>query len=339
MFNYNTLIQTTQYYLDIPNKMILSKPYNWNPGGDGNKGDALGRSLEGWFIYGDPQLIEGAKNCWKKIECDPDYEDCSKWKYYYKGYRYPTPEFFKKDMSRDHTSNTISLMALAGEDEWLKDLVTHLRWVITDSHVNSKGKKIGRHSFTPALWGWAKALGGKWWGRLLFYPITFFELIMYIIINNLCYLLGWIGPEVHQDDYDAKTMSKQKQSKWRQFWIGLTYPMFALNLMGWQLYVNEVKEKTIIGKLVNRFLQIIAYLLIGKHNYLHKLMFNVGKVTKEDVLGYKPMKGGRWTTPLNECNDRDVHIIKDPELLVANVIDSDILIKFWNIRHPEDQIV
>jgi len=338
MFEYDPLIQTTQIYVDIPNKMILRKPYSWNPGGDGNKGDALGRSLEGWFLYRDPQLIEGAKNCWKRIDCDPDVEDCKKWGYYYKGHRYPTPEFLLKDMSRDHTSNTITLMALAGEDEWLKELVTHLRWVITKSHVNSHGKTIGRHSFTPAMWGWAKSLGGKWWGRLLFYPITFIEIIMYVIINKFCYLLGGISPEVHQDDYDKDTMSRQKQTKWTQFWASITYPMYALCHTGWQLYVNEVKEKTKVGKFVNRLLQIMCYPLIGRYNYLHKLMFNVGKVTKEEVLGYKSMMGGRWSTPLNEINDRDVHIIKDPELLVANVIDVDLLIKFWNIRHPEDQI-
>jgi hypothetical protein len=41
---------------------------------------------------------------------------------------------------------------------------------------------------------------------------------------------------------------------------------------------------------------------------------------------------------LNEINDRDVHIIENEEYLKANVIDVDILIKFWNIRHPEDPI-
>ena len=68
------------------------------------------------------------------------------------------------------------------------------------------------------------------------------------------------------------------------------------------------------------------------------MLFNVGQVSKEDVLGYKSMIGCRWSTPLNVINDRDVHIIKDPERLVANVLDVDILIKFWNIRHPEDPI-
>ena len=332
MLKYDPTIQTTQYYVDVPNKMMLVQNHSWDLDGDGNKGDALGRSKLAWFLYGDPQFIEGAKNCWKRIDCDPDYEDCKKWDYYYKGHRYPTPEYEQKDFSRDHTMNTIDLMVLAGEDDWLKELTSNIRWVITRKHKNSKGKMVGRHSFTIAMWGWAKSFAGKWWGKLLFYPITFIETVLYIILNNLCYLLGWISPEVHQDDYDKNTMSRQKQSKWTQFWAGLTYPIYALNHMAWQLYINEVTEKTKIGKMVNRLSQIMAYPLVGRHHYLHKLMFKVGKVTKDDVLGC------RWSTPLNVINDRDVHIITDPKRLESNVLDVDILIKFWNIRHPEDQI-
>jgi hypothetical protein len=51
------------------------------------------------------------------------------------------------------------------------------------------------------------------------------------------------------------------------------------------------------------------------------------------------MRGGRWSTPLNVINDRDVFIIKNPELLEANVLDVDLLKTFWNIRHPEDKII
>jgi len=335
---YNPTIQTTHYYVDVPNKMMLIQNHSWNPNGNGNMGDALGRSLIGWFLYDDPQFIEGAKNCWKRIECDPDTEDCTKWDYYYKGHRYPTPEYFLKDFSRDHTSNTMVLMALSGEDEWLKELTSHIRYTITKKHRNSKGK-VYTHRFTPAMWGWAKAFAGKWWGKPLYYSITFFEKILYTIINNLCYLLGWIGPEVHQNDYDKLTMQRQKQSKWTQFWAGLTYPVYALSHAAWKSYLSEVTETSKFWRVMNRILQLMSYPLIGKHHYLFKLMFNVGKVTKEDVLGYKSMKGGRWSTPLNVINDRDVFIIKNPEWLEANVLDVDLLKTFWNIRHPEDKII
>ena len=338
MFKYDPVTQTTFAYVDVENKMMLIKNHSWNPGGNGNKGDALGRSKYAFFLYEDPQFVEGAKNCWKKIECDPDYEEC-KWDYYYQGYRYPTPEYYTKDFSRDHTINTFCLMKLAGEDEWAKEVASHLRWVIASKHVNSKGKQFS-HSHTIGLWGWLKGLfAGKWWGMPLFFLLDFIETIFYILLNKFCYLVGGISKEYHQDDYDKDTMSRQKQTKWKQFWAKATFPVYALNLSAWKLYINEISLKSRYGKFMNRLLQIMSYPLIGRHHYLHKLMFNVGKVSKSDVLGYKSMIGGRWSTPLNEINDRDVHIIKSEEWLEANVIDKDLLVKFWNIRHPEDMIV
>jgi len=35
--------------------------------------------------------------------------------------------------------------------------------------------------------------------------------------------------------------------------------------------------------------------------------------------------GGRWTSTLDEQNDRDIYIITDPKMLEANVIDVDLL--------------
>lgn len=78
---YNPTAQTTFYFVDIPNKMIIIQD-RW---GGHNKGDALSRSLLGYFIYDDPQFIEGAKNCWKRIDCDADNNNCKKRPYYYQG--------------------------------------------------------------------------------------------------------------------------------------------------------------------------------------------------------------------------------------------------------------
>ncbi len=324
--NYNPTAQTTFNFVDIPNKMMILQD-RW---GGHNKGDALGRSKLAYFLYGDPQFIEGAKNCWKRIDCDPDNKNCRKRPYYYQGYRYPTPEYYAKDMSRDHTTNTLCLLKMAN-DPFLDELANNVRWLIAESHKTSDGK-VMKHRFTPAMWGWMKGLTGKKWGLSLFYFMSFIEAILYIIINNLCYLLGWISREVHQDDYDQTKMKRQLLSKWRHFWAGLTYPVYALQLYAWQLHV--LKDNPI-----KRLLQLMAYPIIGRHHYLHKLMFNVGKVSKADVLGYKSMKGGRWTTPLNEINDRNVFILEREDWLEANVIDQDILIKFWNIRNPDDKII
>jgi hypothetical protein len=327
---YNPNIKTTHYFVDDENKMMLVQNYSWNPDGNNGKGDSIGRSRDGYFTYKDPQFIEGTKNCWVKINCDPDNEDCNGWDYYYRGHRYPTPEYLMKDFSRDHTCNTFVLLKLA-DDPFLEELANHIRWRIRKNHVTSKGK-IRSHNFTPALWGWVKSFAGRWWAKPLFYGMSFFEMIWYNIQNGFVYLMGWFSRELLPEDYNSKTMSNQKQGKWRQFWSKFAYPMYALTLFGWQLYVMKDNP-------IKRLLQYMSYPLIPRYNHFLKLLFNVGKVTKEQVLEYKSMKGGRWTTPLNELNDRDVFIIKDKKWLEANVLDVDILKAMWNVRNTDDKII
>jgi len=322
IFNWNAT--ETEYYVDQVNKMMQSQNYGWNPGGSNGKGDAIGGNLDAWFAYGEPRLVDGVKNCWTKV-------DKGNGKYYYQGHRYPTTEYLTKDFSRDHTSNTFCLMKLAGEDEWLKELTSNIHWVISKGHITSTGKKVWRHSFGPGLWGFAKTFAGKWWGPVMFYTSSFFEVILYNIINAFCYLMGWFSRELKPEDYNGKNMSRQQQSKWRQFWASVTYPVYAMNLFAWQLFVMK-------DSFMKRLLQYMMKPLIPRYNYFLKLAYNIDKVTKEDVLEYKSMKGGRWSTPLNEINDRDVHFITDPKRLEFNVVDEDLLIAFWNYRHPEDKI-
>jgi len=127
-------------------------------------------------------------------------------------------------------------------------------------------------------------------------------------------------------------MGRQHHSKWKQFWAGATYPVYAMNLFSWQLFVMK-------DSFMKRLLQYIMKPIIPRYNYVLKLICNVGEVTKDDVLNYKPMIGGRWTTPLNEINDRDVKIITDPKRLECNTLDKDLLITLWNYRHPDDKIL
>lgn len=324
---YNPTAKTTHYF--VQDQMMLQQNYAWNPNGSNGRGDSISRSRDAYYCYGDPQFVDGVKNCWVRINCDPYMEDCTKWDYYYKGYRYPSPDYEKRDFSRDHTSATIVLLKLA-DDPFLKELATHLRWTIRKNHITSKGKKRSHH-FTPALWGFVKNFAGKWWGRPLFYGMTFLEIILYNIQNKFVFLMGGFGREMNQDEYNRLKPTIQKQSKWKQFWAKLVFPVYALTLLGWQLYVMD-------DSFMKRLLQYMSYPLIPRYNYFLKLLFNVGRVEKKDVLTYKSMKGGRWGTILNEINDRDVFIIKDEEWLKANVLDEDMLKAIWNIRHPEDQI-
>jgi len=333
MSTFNWEATETQWFVDQVNKMMLGQNPSWKPDGSNGKGDAIGRSKDAFFAYGDRRFVEGVQNCWLKKERKTWLGKKLFGKYYYKGYRYPTEEFYKLDMSRDHTSNTFVLMALAGEWDWAKKIASNIKWVISKNHQAHQGRKIGTtHSFGPGLWSWMKAkFAKKWWWWPVFYISSFLELILYNIQNGLVYLMGWFSRELKQEDYNAQTMSLQKQSKWRQFWAKIDYPVFALQLFAWQLFI--IKDNPF-----KRLLQFMARPLIPRYNFLLKLAFNVGKVTKEDVLNYKPMEGGRWTTPLNELNDRDVKIITDPKRLEFNTQDKDLLIAMWNYRNPNDQI-
>lgn len=329
-FNWDAI--ETQYFVDQLNKMMLTQNPSWNPDGENGAGDAIGRNKDSYFAYRDPRFVEGVKNCWVKKERKTWLGRKLFGEYYYKGHRYPTPEYLEKDMSRDHTTNTFVLMHLAGEKEWAKELATHIKWVITKKHKNSSGKIVGRHSFIPAMWAWMKfTFAGKWWWAPVFYIFSFIEIILYNIINGFCYLMGWFSRELLPEDYNSQTMTRQKQSKWRQFWSGLTYPIYALNLFAWQLFVMK-------DNFFKRVLQYMAYPLVPRYNYLLKLLFNVGKVTKEQVLEYRMMKGGRWTTPLNEINDRSVEFITDEKLREFNRLDEDLLIAMWNYRNPNEMI-
>ena len=330
MTNFDWNATDTYWFVDQINKMMLVVNRPWNPDGENGKGDAVGRGKDSYFAYNDLRFIEDVKNCWVKIERKGWFKRFLFGKYYYKGHRYPTPEYLEKDFSRDHTSETFVLMKLAGEDEWAKEVGSHIRWVIAKKHVTSKGKTY-THRFGPGLWGFVKSMAGKWWGAPLFYISSFIELILYNFQNGLAYLMGWFSRELLPEDYNSSTMSRQKQSKWRQTWSKVAYPIYALNLFAWQLFVMKDNP-------IKRLMQYMSYLLIPRYNYMLRLTFNVGKVTKEDVLNYKPMKGGRWTTPLNELNDRSVTIITEKNYLKSNTLDKDMLIAMWNYRHPEDKI-
>ena len=47
-----------------------------------------------------------------------------------------------------------------------------------------------------------------------------------------------------------------------------------------------------------------------------------GKVNETDVYSYKPMYGGRWTTSLNDLNDRYLVIIKKEEYRFNDYLSS-----------------
>jgi hypothetical protein len=314
----------TYWVVDQENNMMVSKNTLLDKNNDRGKGDSIGKNLISYFAYKDKRFVEGVKNCWEKIETDSGY--------YYRGHRYPTPDYFSENckedngkcsFSRDHTSNSFVLMKLANENEWLKEVSNNINWTISENIVDHSRKKVVKHNFTISLWSFVKIFANKWWAKPLFYLTIFIELILYNILNSILYLLGGFSKEYTQEEYVVihNKIRRQKQSKWRQSLAKLMYPVFSLQHIGWQLYVLD-------NCFIKRLLQYMSYFLIPRYNYYLKLLFNVGKIYKSDIMNYKSMTGGRWTTVLNELNDRDVKFI-DETLLEFNDVDKDILIALW----------
>jgi hypothetical protein len=329
--NYNPNLKTTHYFVSEED-MMLTQNANWDVNGDYGKGDAIGRSCEAYMCYQDLRFIEAIKKCWLKIE----KEDGS---YYYRPQRYPTSDYYEKDFSRDHTISTFTALKWAGEEETIKEIGNNIRFIFRKK--NKLKNKVVNHKFTLGLWFWVKALTGKWWATPLFYLVTYIEVLLYMLLNPICYLMGNFGKEMTTEDYIAadlkalkentKRPKRQFATKWQQFWAKLHFPAFGIHKLSWQIMVMK---KSFFKCLLEK----MALTLVPRYNYLLKLNLGSKKVNKTDILNCKTTGGTRWTTTLNITNDRDVRFLTDPKLTEANNQDIDILKAMWNHLHPKDKI-
>lgn len=264
-------------------------------------GDAIGHTVDAYIAYEYKPFIESVKNCFK--------EEKDKKGSFIQGYRSPyhfgqTPN----TMSRDHIINTLILMKLTNNMDFLKKLSKGLRWKISD-----------RYSFTLDSWLWMKGISGNKFYMFLYYIMSIPYLFFSAIWNKIIYKLGGFGNEVPQDEFVLvpEEQISDKMKKYRK----LVSPMYATYSKAFQTYVSPNSfGKWLIKK--------IGLLLVDKQNFLLRIMFGA-KVDKKDVYSYKSMYGGRWTTYLNKLNDRFLKIIDIPEQIEENVVDVDILIAMY----------
>lgn len=284
-------------------EFFVSKNQLSNPNKSSAFGDAVGHNCTAFIAYEYKPFVESVKYCFK-------------WKNdkYIQGYRHPVCfDLENNTMSRDHILYALILMKLAGEDEFLKDMGKNLRWKISD-----------RYSFTIESWFWMKGIyGNNIYNKFmmsLYYLIEIPISILYVLWNKSIFLLGGFKKELSQEEYILK--SEDELSKRKKKYRKLIYPIYALHLKAFMLYASNNS----LGKWL---LKRISLMGTDKQNFLLRLMFG-GKVKKEDVYSYKSMYGGRWSTSLNDLNDRFLKIISQEELIEENAIDKDILIKMYN---------
>ena len=294
---YNPDIKTTNIFVDEYD-MVMGQNPDWKPDGDYGEGDSIGRTLRAYMAWKDPKFIEAVKKCFI-VKVDEKTGEV-----YIEGYRHPkrVGSMFN-DMSRDHILNMLVFMKLVN-DPFLDDLIEKLRWKISD-----------RFTFTPDLWLWMMGLNGYKFDRFMYYFIAIPVQTISVLWTKFVCLIGGFKPEVHQDDF-VPTRSKDL-SKWKLYWRKKIYPYFHLFQVGFMLYVMPDSR----GK---RIMKRICLWGTPNQNFVMKILFD-GKVTKEEVYGYKSMRGGRWSGILNEINNRDLTIITEPELLEANQLDVDFL--------------
>jgi len=309
-FDYNN--KTAMYFVDEFG-LVMSQNRPWNPDGDFGEGDCIGRTFDGLVAWENHETFtEEHKEIFTAAikSCFVMKED-HKGKYMV-GYRHPNrldDEY--NDMSRDHILYALMYMKYTN-DPFLKDMIKYLRWRISD-----------RFTFTPDSWAWMKALNGNVFWTIIFYLMAIPVMAISVLWNKLVYKIAGFKEESHQDDFILIPNSEmpEKKKKWR----GRLYPIYAMFQAADQLSVLP-------DNFGNRIMKRITLWGTPKHNYAMKLMLD-GDVTEEQVLGYKPMTGGRWSTVLNEVNDRDVRFVTKPEHLEANVMDVDFLIALWEKRN------
>jgi hypothetical protein len=291
-------------------------------------GDAIGRTLETYWIYDDPDLIDGIVNCWQ-------YRGEHKGKFYngnIVGVRHP--DFVEKEglkwyqlgdrMSRDHYIYTLIALKLwekrtGKEHPKLKEIVKATPFGI---------RNMAR--WTLGLILWSKALRGN---KVALFISLLLDLIVINIISipvrKICYkLTGWYD-ELEQDEWeliqhDPKQTNEQHQPKWFKNMDSIAYPSYAIGFSAKQLYVTP----DTFPKL-KRAVQKSMLKMVGKTNYVQQMLLGKKGIPRDKVEAYKTMKGGRWSGYLHQRNDRSMRVHPEGKYTV-NLKDVDMVRHLYN---------
>ena len=279
--------------------LMLGQNRPWDPNGDRGMGDCIGTTVDAYFAYKYDGFIDGIKKCYV------DRGD------HIEGYRHPSLRDVEPNtMSRDHIVYTLLVMKYAKEDEFLSKLANGLKWRISD-----------KYSFTPDLWLYMKGIAGNRLALSAYYMISIPWTMISISLNKVIYKVCGIDKEVTQKMWEANRSVIQKKvkglAKWKQKLLKAKYPMYTI-------YQQAFMLKVLPNTFANRILRKILLWGTDRQNLLTRVVLG-DRVNSRAIYGYKAMMGGRWTTYLNELNDRDVYVIPDNELPKNNVLDVDLL--------------
>jgi hypothetical protein len=112
----------------------------------------------------------------------------------------------------------------------------------------------------------------------------------------------------------------QEKPKWKQWMHHLMYPSYALQMVGWKLYVVD-------DHWLKKIHQKVYRPMVGKTNYVQQMLLGM-KVPRERIESFKSMRGGRWSGYLSDRNDRYMHVLNPQPHY--NKVDCDTARKLYN---------
>lgn len=282
---------------------------------NGGKGDSLGGGADMYFCYNDPRYVFSAEKLW--------YFDSYG---NYIGQRHPDVHPDDHPMSRDHYHSTMSMLKMhydrtgsTASMAKIKEITDNTGYIIS---------KMARRGF--GLKWWSEAIQGKKGYQVLWHINGIIQGVLWY--RPISYIVGKIigfSEEVDQEDYIPYPGPRlQDFPKWKQWLHHLMYPSYALQMVGWKLYVVD-------DSWLKRLHQKAYLPMVGKTNYVQQMLLGLKPKTqsskivlKLNVESFRAMKGGRWSGYLSNRNDRNMRILlPQPQY---NKVDCDTARKLYN---------
>ena len=284
---------------------------------DGGEGDSLGGGSDMFFCHNDPRYVFSAEKLW--------YFD-SNGKYV--GQRHPNLSPEDHPMSRDHYHSTLSLLKMHYDRTGSTASMMKIKEITDETgYIISKMARRGL-----GLKWWSEAIQGKKGYQVLWHINGIIQSVLWYLPLN--YILGKIAnftEEVDQEDWIPYPEGERLQDlpKWKQIIEDIMYPSYALQMVGWKLYVLDGFP------LLKKTHQAVYRPMVGKTNYIQQMLFGLKPKTQSakvvlrlNIESYKAMKGGRWSGYLSNRNDREMKILDPP--FQYNNVDVDIARKLYN---------
>lgn len=288
----------------VHNKVMYEMNSEGNPDGDNGEGDCQMRSIDAHDAYGDSMYLEGIENCW-------ELKEGSGGRIFHFGWRSPTDRY-RMDCSRDHLIAACISHYRQGGQFGLGMFYTLVPWRFSFFFSQTLDIRLWANSLIHDSHGW----------RTLYYLWQVPQSLLSAIWNKLwCLILGI--REVSQEEYISNRQWYLNQNRKKKRWLKLLPPIYSLRIRA--RMVEMLPQGP--GKWMMR--KILLW-VTPRNNYFVKLLLG-GKVEYEDVVRYRPMTRGRWSTSLDIRNDRPT-AFRRPQLSEANRLDKDLIWAWYHKR-------